>query len=212
MDCLQFSYFYSFNTLKLVLIVSLVCKYASLNSYRFSFFVNSIFLWNSLPATIAHSYHNYSIFKSNLKTYYNVISSFLVFISLIIMSCFVLSCLVVSYVMSLFLSFVFFVFVCSLFCLCNGNIAYVWPFSLWINLFNSKNPIQCCTCNNFLSIFRRTPPPICNSIDIAVVCPLLFNYTPLLLNHYWSNVACGCNDFTSAYNLLESLTGNYSLI
>ena len=88
MDCLQFSDFYSFNTLNTRShSLSLVCKYASLNSYRFSFFVNSIFLWNLLPATIAYSC-SYSIFKYNLKTYF--FNSFLVFSLLKCLSLFVL--------------------------------------------------------------------------------------------------------------------------
>ena len=66
LDCLQFSNYYSFNNLNTRSHnLSLVCKYARINSYRFSFFVNSIFLWNSLPSTIACC-SSYSNFKTHL--------------------------------------------------------------------------------------------------------------------------------------------------
>ncbi len=55
MDCLQFSDFYSFNTLNTrshSYSLSLVCKYASLNSYRFSFTME----------LVTRSSYSYSIF------------------------------------------------------------------------------------------------------------------------------------------------------
>ena len=43
--------------------LSLVCKQSVVNSYRYSFFVNSIFTWNRLPFSVV-SVVNRSVFHS----------------------------------------------------------------------------------------------------------------------------------------------------
>ena len=48
--------------------LSLLCKQSSINSYRYSFFVNSIFLWNSIPFSILSISHHAS-FKRLLYSF-----------------------------------------------------------------------------------------------------------------------------------------------
>ena len=48
--------------------LSLYCKQASVNSYRFSFFVNSVFIWNCIPYTLL-LISNRNSFKSKLYSY-----------------------------------------------------------------------------------------------------------------------------------------------
>ena len=69
LDCLNFDDYYCFNTLPIQFHdLTLQCKLARMNSYRFSFFVNSCFLWNSLLHNIAHS-SSVTLFKSSLTAH-----------------------------------------------------------------------------------------------------------------------------------------------
>ena len=47
----------------------LVCNHSCINSFRYSFFICSAFLWNSLPSDLVQSI-SYNSFKLKLKHYY----------------------------------------------------------------------------------------------------------------------------------------------
>ena len=63
-------YYYSFsNTITRSHSLSLVCNHSRINSFRYSFFIRSAFLWNSLPSDLVQSI-SYNSFKLKLKHYY----------------------------------------------------------------------------------------------------------------------------------------------
>ena len=69
LDCLSFNDFYTPNHRPTRShTYALLCKHARVNCYRYSFFVNSCFLWNSLPSTVVCS-SSFNTFKLALNTY-----------------------------------------------------------------------------------------------------------------------------------------------
>ena len=68
LDCLSFNDFYTPNHRPTRShTYALLCKHARVNCYRYSFFVNSCFLWNSLPSTVVCS-SSFNTFKLALNT------------------------------------------------------------------------------------------------------------------------------------------------
>ena len=70
LDCIRFQCYFSFsNTITRSHSLSLVCNHSRINSFRYSFFIRSAFLWNSLPSDLVQSI-SYNSFKLKLKHYY----------------------------------------------------------------------------------------------------------------------------------------------
>ena len=70
LDCIRFQHYFSFSkTITRSHSLSLVCNHSRINSFRYSFFIRSAFLWNSLPSDLVQSI-SYNSFKLKLKHYY----------------------------------------------------------------------------------------------------------------------------------------------
>ena len=68
-SCIEFGrYFTVSSTCTRSHSLSLFCKQASVNSFRYSFFINSIFIWNCVPYSIL-SIHDRISFRSQLCSF-----------------------------------------------------------------------------------------------------------------------------------------------
>jgi len=93
---LKFSNYFSFtSTCTRAHSLSIQCKSSSINSYRYSFFVNSIFLWNKIHESILRLWNRNSLNISSIHSWpANFVIYFLVFCRIVCSSfsafCFVL--------------------------------------------------------------------------------------------------------------------------